>query len=58
MAPKHHPTPLSGGDRKALAKTGGMTGFLAKRSGRCTFATAPVAFRIAWPDLRASLRPA
>ena len=20
MAPKHHPTPLSGGDRKALAK--------------------------------------
>ncbi|SRR5258708_14171792 len=24
MAPKHHPTPLSGGDRKALAKELGM----------------------------------
>ena len=36
MAPKHHPTPLSGGDRKALAKELGkaraMTGILAARS--------------------------
>jgi hypothetical protein len=36
MAPKHHPTPLSGGDRKALAKelakSRGMTGILANRA--------------------------
>jgi hypothetical protein len=36
MAPKHHPTPLSGGDRKALAKELGkaraMTTILATRS--------------------------
>jgi hypothetical protein len=36
MAPKHHPTPLSGGDRKALNKELGralaMTTVLARRS--------------------------
>src|SRR6202022_413797 len=36
MAPKYHPTPLSGGDRKALtkeiAKSRAMTGILAERS--------------------------
>jgi phage FluMu protein Com len=36
VAPKHHPTPLSGGDRKALAKELGkaraMTTVLARRS--------------------------
>jgi hypothetical protein len=36
MAPKHHPTPLSGGDPKALtkeiAKSRAMTGILAERS--------------------------
>ena len=36
MAPKHHPTPLSGGDRKALKKELGkaraMTGILATQS--------------------------
>jgi hypothetical protein len=36
MAPKHHPTPLSGGDRKALAKELGraraMTTILAAQS--------------------------
>jgi hypothetical protein len=36
MAPKHHPTPLSGGDRKALtkelSKARAMTGILAGRS--------------------------
>jgi phage FluMu protein Com len=36
MAPKHHPTPLSGGDRKALAKELGkaraMTSILAAQS--------------------------
>ena len=36
MAPKHHPTPLSGGDRKALTKELGkaraMTGILAAQS--------------------------
>jgi hypothetical protein len=32
MAPKHHPTPLSGGDRKALAKARAMTTVLARRS--------------------------
>jgi hypothetical protein len=36
MAPKHHPTPLSGGDRKALKKERGkaraMTGILAVQS--------------------------
>jgi hypothetical protein len=36
MAPKHHPTPLSGGDRKALdkelSKARAMTGILAKRA--------------------------
>lgn len=36
MAPKHHPTPLSGGDRKALQKEVGkaraMTTVLARRS--------------------------
>jgi hypothetical protein len=36
MAPKHHPTPLSGGDRKALtkelAKSRAMTGIFAERS--------------------------
>jgi hypothetical protein len=36
MAPKHHPTPLSGGDRKALSKelvkSRAMTGILAERS--------------------------
>src|SRR3981081_4176204 len=36
MAPKYHPTPLSGGDRKALSKELGkaraMTGILAERS--------------------------
>jgi hypothetical protein len=36
MAPKHHPTPLSGGDRKALSKELGkaraMTGILAAQS--------------------------
>jgi hypothetical protein len=36
MAPKHHPTPLSGGDRKALSKelvkSRAMTGILAARS--------------------------
>jgi hypothetical protein len=36
MAPKHHPTPLSGGDRKALGKelvkSRAMTGILAERS--------------------------
>jgi hypothetical protein len=36
MAPKYHPTPLSGGDRKALAKeltkARAMTGILAARA--------------------------
>jgi hypothetical protein len=36
MTPKYHPTPLSGGDRKALtkeiAKSRAMTGILAERS--------------------------
>jgi hypothetical protein len=36
LAPKHHPTPLSGGDRKALTKELGkarvMTGILAAQS--------------------------
>jgi hypothetical protein len=36
MAPKHHPTPLSGGDRKALSKelvkSRAMAGILAERS--------------------------
>jgi hypothetical protein len=36
MAPKHHPAPLSGGDRKALTKELGkaraMTGILAAQS--------------------------
>jgi hypothetical protein len=36
MAPKYHPTPLSGGDRKALKKelraTRGITGILAAQS--------------------------
>jgi len=36
MAPKHHPTPLSGGDRKALAKkmtkARAMTRILAERA--------------------------
>ncbi|MBB4377269.1 hypothetical protein GGD61_001915 [Bradyrhizobium sp. SBR1B] len=36
MAPKHHPTPLSGGDRKALQKELGraraMTGILASQA--------------------------
>jgi hypothetical protein len=36
MAPKHHPTPLSGGDRKALtkelAKSRAMTNIFAERS--------------------------
>jgi hypothetical protein len=36
MAPKHHPTPLSGGDRKALAKeltrVRAMTRILAERA--------------------------
>jgi hypothetical protein len=36
MAPKHHPTPLFGGDRKALgkelSKARAMTGILAKRA--------------------------
>ena len=36
MTPKHHPTPLSGGDRKALKKELGkaraMTGILATQS--------------------------
>jgi hypothetical protein len=36
MAPKHHPTPLSGGDRKALGKelvkSRAMAGILAERS--------------------------
>lgn len=36
MAPKYHPTPLSGGDRKALikelAKSRAMTGILAEQS--------------------------
>jgi hypothetical protein len=36
MAPKHHPTPLSGGDRKALgkelSKARAMTGILAERA--------------------------
>lgn len=36
MAPKYHPTPLSGGDRKALkkelVKSRGMTGILAAQS--------------------------
>jgi hypothetical protein len=36
MAPKYHPTPLSGGDRKALSKelvkSRAMTGILAERS--------------------------
>jgi hypothetical protein len=36
MAPKHHPTPSSGGDRKALSKelvkSRAMTGILAERS--------------------------
>src|SRR3978361_1273836 len=38
MAPKNHPTPLSGGDRKALArdlgKPGAMTGILAEQSAQ------------------------
>jgi hypothetical protein len=38
MAPKHHPTPLSGGDRKALNKEFGkaraMTNILARQVGR------------------------
>jgi hypothetical protein len=38
MAPKHHPTPLSGGDRKALAKELGrahaMTSILASQSAQ------------------------
>lgn len=37
MAPKHHPTPLSGGDRKTLAKelrkARAMTTILAAQSG-------------------------
>jgi hypothetical protein len=36
MAPKYHPTPLSGGDRKALkkelVKSRAMTGILAEQS--------------------------
>jgi hypothetical protein len=36
MAPKHHPTPLSGGDRKALnkelGKAGAMTNILAAQA--------------------------
>jgi hypothetical protein len=36
MAPKYHPTPLSGGDRKALTKeiekARALTGILAERS--------------------------
>jgi hypothetical protein len=36
MAPKHHPTPLSGGDRKALSKELGkscvMASILAERA--------------------------
>ena len=36
MAPKHHPTPLSGGDRKALnkelSKARAMTNILARQS--------------------------
>jgi len=36
MAPKHHPTPLSGGDRKALSKeltkARAMTGILSARA--------------------------
>jgi hypothetical protein len=36
MAPKHHPTPLSGGDREALAKevtkARAMTGILPERA--------------------------
>lgn len=39
MAPKHHPTPLSGGDRKALNKELGnaraMTTILARQSAEC-----------------------
>src|SRR6201994_2901147 len=39
MAPKHHPTLMSGGDRKALKKELGksraMTGILAERSAQC-----------------------
>jgi hypothetical protein len=39
MAPKYHPTPLSGGDRKALnkelAKSHGMTVMLARQSKSC-----------------------
>ena len=38
MAPKHHPSPLSGGDRKALhnelAKSRAMTTILAERVAR------------------------
>jgi phage FluMu protein Com len=38
MAPKHHPTPLSGGDRKALKKelmkSRAMTGILAQQSAQ------------------------
>ena len=32
MAPKYHPTPLSGGDRKALGKARAMTKILASQS--------------------------
>ena len=39
MAPKYHPTPLSGGDRKALRKelvrARAMTGILAEQSNKC-----------------------
>src|ERR1041384_8487615 len=39
MAPKFHPTPLSGGDRKALAKelarSQAMTRILAEQSAQC-----------------------
>ena len=39
MAPKHHPTPLSGGDRKALtkelSKSRAMTRILAEQSVQC-----------------------
>jgi len=39
MPPKYHPTPLSGGDRKALRKelvrARAMTGILAEQSNKC-----------------------
>jgi hypothetical protein len=60
MAPKHHPVPLSGGDRKALAKELGraraMTTILATRSaeartkGEALFRTADTLLCESWNE--------